>query len=201
MAIDINNLWLEKMEQFSAKVRQITRGNDDFYQEGLLGLREGLLRNPYGTDSYFISAIKWAISHYRNRGVSIDNGPKWEYTKTLVDGTVKKYRKDTLPIYIDKLVSDFELEFPDYSYLPDVLALDKICAEKFYGSLEKEEAEFVDACIQTLNGYFYHSKAMRKLGIGRVKYNILRRSVYEKFLRTFGTDEDIERLDEEGYCQ
>ena len=196
MAIDINTLWGEKVEQFSTKIRQIVRGDDDLYQEGILGLRDGLLRNPYGTDSYLISAIKWAISHYRNRGVSIDNGPKWEYTKKLVDGTVKKYKKDMAPIYIDKLVSDFELEFPDHSYAPDILAEDRICAEKFYGLLDKEEAELVDASIQTLDGYFYNSRAMRKLGMGRVTHNRIKQSAYEKFIRAFGTDKQVEVLDE-----
>ena len=194
--IDINRLWGEKVEQFSTKIRQIVRGDDDLYQEGILGLREGLLRNPYATDAYLISAVKWAISHYRNRGVSIDNGPKWEYTKKLVDGTVRKYRKDTLPVYIDELVSEFELEFPDYSFAPDILAEDRICAEKFYGLLNKEEAELVDACNQTYNGYFYNSKARRKLGMGRVTYNRIKQSAYGKFIRAFGTDEEVETLDE-----
>ncbi len=196
VAVDVDRLWAEKIQHFSTKIRQIVRGDDDLYQEGVMGLREGLLRNPYGTDSYFITAIKWAISHYRNRGVSVDNGAKWEYKKRLADGTVKKYRKDMLPVYMDKLVSEFELSFPDYSYAPDILALDKICAQKFYKLLNKGEAEFVDACIQTMGRYFYNSEARRELSISRVQYNRLRRSVYEKFLRTFGTDEDVERLDE-----
>ena len=203
--LNIDELWAEKVDLFSTKIRQIVRGDDDLYQEGVMGLREGLLRNPHGTDSYLISAIKWAISHYRNRGVSIDNGPQWEYRKRLVDGTVKTYRKEMLPVYIDKLMSEFELEFPDYSYAPDILALDKICAEKFYMLLNNGEAEFVDACIETMGRYFYNSQARRELGISLMKYAELKRSVYEKFLRTFGTDEDIERLDErpdEGdYCQ
>lgn len=197
VAADIDRLWAEKIQRFSTKIRQIVRGDDDLYQEGILGLREGLLRNPYGTDSYFITAIKWAISHYRNRGVSVDNGAKWEYRKRLVDGTIKKYRKDMLPVYIDKLVSEFELSFPDYSYAPDILALDKICAQKFYELLNKNEAEFVDACIETMGRYFYNSEARRELDMSRVQYSRLKRSVYEKFLRTFGTDEDIERLDEQ----
>ena len=203
-AVDIDRLWVEKIGQFSKKIRQIVRADDDAYQEGMLGLREGLLRNPNGTYSFFLSAIKWRISHYRNRGVSIDNGPKWEYKKRLVDGTVKTYRKDTLPVYIDELMSEFELSFPDYSYAPDILAVDRICAEKFYKRLSKDEAEFVDACIQTMGRYFYHSQARRELGISQVKYNRLRRSVYENFIRAFGTDEDIDRLDgrpyqEDGY--
>ena len=196
MAIDINTLWGEKAEQFSTKIRQIVRGDDDLYQEGILGLRDGLLRNPYGTDSYLLSAIKWAISHYRNKGVSIDNGPRWEYTKKLVDGTVKTYRKDMTPIYIDKLVSDFDLEFPDHSYAPDILAEDRICAERFYGLLDKVEAEFVGACIQTLDIYFYNSRARRELGMGRVTYNRIKRSAYEKFIRAFGTDKQVEVLND-----
>jgi len=199
--LNIDQLWAEKVDLFSTKIRQIVRGDDDLYQEGVMGLREGLLRNPYGTDSYLISAIKWAISHYRNRGVSIDNGPQWEYRKRLVDGTVKTYRKEMLPVYIDKLMSEFELEFPDYSYAPDILALDKICAEKFYMLLDKGEAEFVDACIKTMGRYFYNSQARRELGISHVKYNMLKRAVYEKFLRNFGTDEDIERLGEGDHCR
>jgi len=62
----------------------------------------------------------------RNRSVSIDNGPKWEYTKRLVDGTLSKYRKDTLPIYIDKLASDFELEFLEYDCAPDIGSIENM---------------------------------------------------------------------------
>lgn len=41
MAIDINRLWSEKTENLSDKIRVISRGNDDFYQEGVLGVRDG----------------------------------------------------------------------------------------------------------------------------------------------------------------
>lgn len=194
MALDINTLWAEKAETLSAKVKAIARGNDDFYQEGLLGIRIGLLRNPYATDTYLLNAAKWTMMHYRDKGVSVDNGIRWAYTKRLTDGTLKTYQKETTPIYIDGLISNFRSEFPDSSYLPDILAIDRICAERFYRSLDKEEARLVEACIQTLNGHFYHAKAMRELGIGRVKYHRIKRSAYKKFIRAFGTDEQIEML-------
>ena len=89
--IDINKIWIEKTDRLSAKVRAIARGDEDFYQEGILGIREGLLRDPYATDSYLLQAAKYAMNNSRNRGKSIDNGSKYGVTKTLLDGTVKLF--------------------------------------------------------------------------------------------------------------
>ena len=194
--IDINALWAEKAETLSGRVRAIARGDEDFYQEGLLGIRDGLLRDPCATDSYLLQAAKFAMNNYKNRGKSVDNGSKHGYTRKLLDGTVKTYKKDMVPIYIDKLVSEFRLEFPDHSYPPDILALDKVCAEDFYDMLDKEEAELVDACILTLDGRSSDYYAMTRLGIGRVEYERIKRSAYDKFIRTFGLDEQVEILDE-----
>jgi len=198
MALDINKLWTEKTETLSNKVKAISRGDEDFYQEGILGIRDGLLRDPAATDSYLLQAAKFAMNNYRNRGKSVDNGSKHGVTKKLLDGTVKTYRKSMVPIYIDKLVSEFKLEFPDHSYPPDILALDKVCAEKFYGLLDGDEAELVDACIQTLDSRNCNSRARKELGMGSVEYNTTKQSVYEKFIRSFGTDEQAETLDERG---
>ena len=191
--VDINELWIAKIRQFSAKIRQIVKSDDDAYQEGLLGLREGLLRNPNGTDSFLLSAIKWRISHYRNSGVSIDNGPRWTYRKKLADGTVKEYGRDVTLVYIDEPDSDFD--YPDYSCRPDMLAVDRICARKFYGLLDRREAMLVDACIQTYDRYFYDSKARRVLGVGQKTYNSIKHSAHAKFIRAFGDDEELEILD------
>ena len=195
MAIDdINRIWAEKVDRLSGNVKAIARGDDDFYQQGLLGIRDGLLRDPYATDSYLLQAAKYSITNYRNKGKSIDNGSKHETTKKLLDGTVRTYRKDMVPIYIDKLVSEFQLEFPDYSYAPDILALDKICAERFYRSLDREEAEFMDAYAATRNGDFSDRKTMQKLGINQAEYYRIKRSAYEKFIQTFGTDDQIKTM-------
>ena len=191
--VDINKLWTAKIGQFSRKIRQIVRGDDDAYQEGILGLREGLLRNPNGTDSYLLSAIKWRISHYRNSGKSIDNGPRWTYRKTLVDGTIKEYGRDVTLVYIDEPDSDFD--YPDYGCPPDTLAVDRICSRNFHSLLDSREAMLVDACIQTYGRYFYDSKAMRMLGMGRVTYNRIKHSAHAKFIRAYGDDEEIQILD------
>ena len=191
---DINQLWAEKIQKLSRRVWAIANGDDDFYQEGILGIRIGLTRNPYATDAFLLSAAKWAMLHYRDKGVSVDNGIKWTYTKRLADGTARTYQKNMAPVYIDGLVSNFRTEYPDSSYSPDVLALDRVCAEKFYRSLDKEEAEFAEVCIQTLNGHFYNAEAMRELGIGHVRYKRIRRSAYRKFIRAFGTDEEVAAL-------
>jgi len=192
MAYDINYLWNEKAEKLSDRIRGLARGNDDLYQEGLLGIRQGLLKNPYAPDDHLVRAASWAMSHYKNRGCSIDNGPKWQYKKTLADGTVKQYRKDVIPIYIDAVMDEFDLEFPDSSYPPDTLAIDRICAETFYNSLDKKEARFIDACIKTMSNYFYNSNARRKLKISRNEYNRIKQSAYKKFIEAFGTDEEID---------
>lgn len=194
MALDIGKLWNEKVEKLSTKVKTIARGDEDFYQQGMLGIRDGLLKDPYATDSFLLESAKFAMLNYRNRGKSVDNGSKHPTTKTLLDGTVKTYRKNMTPIYIDRLVSDFQLEFPDSSYLPDVLAIDRICAENFYRSLNKEEAEFMEAYTTTRNGDFSDRKTMQKLGIGQAEYYRIKRSAYEKFIQTFGTDDQIKTM-------
>ena len=194
MALDINYLWNEKAERLSNRIRGLARGDDDLYQEGILGIREGLLRNPYAPDDYLVRAASWAMNHYKNRGCSIDNGAKWLYTKRLPDGTINKYRKDAIPIYIDKLMSEFDLEFPDSSYPPDTLAIDKVCAESFYRSLDRKEAKFIDTCVETMSNYFYNSNARRKLKISKNEYYRIKHSTYDKFVKAFGTDEEISML-------
>jgi len=191
MAININQLWSEKTERLSNRIRGLARGNDDLYQEGLLGVRDGLLRNPYATDDQLVREASWAMSHYRNRGVSIDNGPRWEYTRTLADGTIKKYKKEIIPVYIDAVMEEFDLEFPDISYPPDILAMDRVCAERFYSSLDRKESKFIDACIKTMSNYFYNSYARRKLKISKNEYKRIKHSTYQKFIQAFGTDDDI----------
>jgi hypothetical protein len=194
MALDINYLWNEKAEKLSNRVRGIARGDDDLYQEGLLGVRDGLLRNPYATDDQLVREASWAMSHYKNRGCSLDNGAKWLYTKRLEDGTIKKYRRDAIPIYIDAVMEEFDLEFPDSSYSPDTLAIDRISAERFYQSLDRKEARFIDACITTMSNHFYNSEARRKLKVSKNEYYRIKHSTYEKFVKAFGTDEEISML-------
>lgn len=194
MALNINQLWQVKTEKLSDKLMDIVRGDKDLYQEGIIGIREGLMRNPHATDAYLISAAKWAISHYKNRGVSMDNGTKCQYTKKLADGTIKQYRKDTMPIYIDALLDEFDMVFPEYSYSPDIRAIDRVCAEKFYTSLDENEAIFIEACIKTMDNYFYGSRVKRRLHIGCKRYNDIKQSVYQKFIHAFGTDDEIVSL-------
>jgi len=189
MSIDINRLWLEKIEQVSGKIKAMTKGNDDYYQEGILGTRKALLKDPHAPESHLITAAKGSILHYREKGVSIDNGSRKAQTRKLADGTLRTYQK--------RMVAVHDWEVPDYSFSPDVLAIDKICAEKFYRSLNEEETEFIRACIKSLNGRFFHLHAMRLLGIGWRKYRRIRRATYRKFIRAFGTDEEIERLNRE----
>jgi len=199
MALDMNKLWTEKTSNLSDKVKAISRGDEDFYQEGILGIRDGLLRDPGATDSYLLQAAKFAMNNYGNRGKSVDNGSKHGVTKKLLDGTVRTYRKNMVPIHIDKLVSGSQLEFPYHSYPPDILAIDKICAEKFYLMLDNEETELIDACMMTRNGDFSDRKTMQKLKISGSEYYRIKQSTYHKFIRTFGTDEQIERLGEVKY--
>lgn len=196
MAIDINTLWGEKVVKLSERVKRIARGDDDHYQQGMLGIRDGLLKDPYGTDSFLLESAKFAMLNYKHKGKSVDNGSRYPVTKTLLDGTVKTYKKDMTPIYIDKLLSEFQLEFPDSSYLPDIFAIDKICAEKFYESLDKKEAEFINSYSSTRNGDFSDRKTMQKMGIGYAEYNRIKGKIYEKFIRAFGSDKQIEQLEE-----
>ena len=188
MAIDINRLWDEKTKRLSNRVRGLARGNDDLYQEGVLGIREGLIKNPHAPDDQLVRAASWAMSHYKNRGCSIDNGPRWEYTRKLSDGTIKKYKKEIIPIYIDAVMDEFDLEFPDISYPPDILAIDKVCAEKFYKSLNNKERHFVKICVEVLSNHFYKSDARRKLKISRNEYKRIKLSTYQKFINAFGIE-------------
>lgn len=177
-------------------VYKIARGDKDLYQEGLLGVRDALIKNPDAPDDHLIRHARWAMSHYKNRGCSIDNGPRWEYTRKLSDGTIKKYKKEIIPVYIDAVMDEFDLEFPDSSYSPDILAMDRVSAERFYKSLDKKEAKFIDACVKTMSNYFYNSDARRKLKISRNEYNRIKRTVYEKFIKAFGTDEEINAIEQ-----
>lgn len=190
---DITEQWTVKVNTLSPMVKRIARGDEDLYQEGILGIRDGLLRDPQATDSYLLHGARFAMSNYRNRGKSIDNGSRHATTKKLLDGTVKTYRKDMVPVYIDKLLSNFQIEFPDSSYAPEILALDKICAERFYGLLDKVESEFVTTSIQCLDGRNYDSMTMKKLDADRLEYDKLRCSTHQKFILSFGTDEEIEQ--------
>jgi len=65
--------------------------------------------------------------------------------------------------------------------------------------LDKDEAKLVGICIQTLDGRAHDHKARRELGLDKVKYDTIRRSAYGKFIRAFGTDEQIDMLDEIKY--
>jgi hypothetical protein len=196
MAVDINKLWEEKISNraITDMVYKIARGDKDLYQEGLLGVRDALIKDPDAPDDHLIRHARWAMSHYKNKGVSIDNGPRWEYTRKLSDGTIKKYKKEIIPVYIDAAMDEFNLEFPDISYPPDILAIDRICAERFYNSLDRKEAKFIDACIATMSNYFYNSKARRKLRVSKNEYNRRKRSTYEKFIRAFGTEKELMAL-------
>ena len=196
MAVNIHKLWEEKIRNraITDMVYKIARGDKDLYQEGILGIREGLIKNPNAPDDHLIRHAKWSMSHYKNRGCSIDNGPTWEYTKKLSDGTIKKYKKEIIPVYIDAVMDEFDLEFPDYSYPPDILAMDRVCAERFYKSLDRKEMKFINACIETMSNYFYNSYARQKLKISRNEYNRIKLSTYGKFIQAFGTEEEIVAL-------
>ena len=180
MITNINELWNEKIGELSTRIRQIARGDDDLYQEGLLGLRDALLKDANVGNGYLIGTAKRRMRAYRNKGVSIDNGDK-------------RYRKNVVPIYIDNGISNFELAFPDSSYPPDILALDRICAKKFYNLLNQSEAELVNARIQS----YRESEARERLGIGRDKYRRIKREAHIKFIRAFGSDEDVQTLDQQ----
>lgn len=81
MSEHIDQLWSEKIEQVSGKIKAMTKGNDDYYQEGILGIRKALLKNPQAPESHLITAAKGSILHYREKGVSIDNGTKKPQTR------------------------------------------------------------------------------------------------------------------------
>jgi len=198
MAYDINYLWEEKISNRSITdmVYKIARGDKDLYQEGLLGIRAGLITNPYATDDQLIRRARWEMSHYKHRGVSLDTGTNGQYSKTLADGTKRTYTRENIPIYIDAVMEEFNLEFPDTSYPPDILAMDKISAEKFYKSLNNKEKHFVKICIEVLCNHFYDSDARRRLKISRNEYNRIRQSTYRKFIKAFGTDEEIDAIEQ-----
>jgi hypothetical protein len=195
MAVDINRLWEEKISNraITDMVYKIARGNWDFYQEGLLGIRYGLSRNPDFTDEQLIREARWAMMKSR-RGISLDNGLNCSYRKTMPDGTMKTYTREAIPIYIDACMEEFNLEFPDTSYPPDILAIDRVCAEKFYKSLNNQERHFVKVCVEVLCNHFYMTDAIRKLHYGKKRFFRIRAGVYKKFIRFFGTDEEIMAL-------
>jgi hypothetical protein len=198
MAYDLNYLWEEKVSNRSITdmVYKIARGDKDLYQEGLLGIRAGLITNPDASDDQLIRRARWEMSHYKHRGTSLDTGTNGQYRKTMPDGTMKTFTREAIPIYIDAVMDEFNLEFPDTSYPPDILAMDKISAEKFYKSLNNKEKHFVKVCVEVLTNHFYKSDARRKLRISRNEYEKIKQSTYQKFIRAFGTDEEIQTLEQ-----
>jgi len=193
---DITMLWHQKITELSNKVMRLARGNPDDYQNGILGIHDALTKDPYATNSFILQGAKFAIRNARSRGCSIDNGYTYPTTKTLSDGTVRTYKKEMRPVFIDHLMGDFNMEYPESSYPPDTLAIDKLCAWKFYGLLNRDESQFVDASIHCLGGRHPDYNARKEMGIERPKYDRLRRSTRRKFIRGFGTDEDLDRLEQ-----
>jgi hypothetical protein len=112
----------------------------------------------------------------------------------MPDGTMKTYTREAIPVYIDAVMEEFNLEFPDTSYPPDILAIDKVCAEKFYKSLNNKERHFVKVCVEVLCNHFYKTDARRKLKISQNAFEKTRAGVYRKFIRFFGTDEEVDAL-------
>ena len=196
MAVNINQLWEEKISNraITDMVYKIARGDKDLYQEGLLGIRYGLSRNPRFTDDQLIREARWYMGKFKKRGVSLDNGPNGQYRKTMPDGTMKTYIRRSIPVYIDAVMDEFDLEFPDYSYPPDILAMDRICAERFYESLNRKETRFINACVKTMTNCFYNSRARRMLRMSENEYKRIKQSVHEKFIQAFGIDSEIVAL-------
>ena len=161
-------------------INRIARMDEDMYQEGIIGIRDGLVRDLDATDSYLLQAARFAMQNYRNRGRSCDNGSRHPVTKRLLDGTMKTYQKNMRPIPWDNL----ELE---YHSPPDELALDRICAARFYGGLDQDEAEFVEASVLCLEGRHSEFRARRKMAVDRTRYDSLKQSTHDKFRSIFGT--------------
>jgi len=190
----INQVWEQKINKFSSLIEGLAKGNDDYYQEGILGLRRAAELKPNASDGYFVAFAKYAMFHYRDKGKSIDNGVKRPQQVILKSGEVRTYQRDMLAIFLNDPGEDFELTA--YTFPPDLLAIDRVCAEKFYGSLNDEETEFIETCIELYftNGIFRNLHAIQKLKISEHKFNRIKRDLKKKFIRTFGTDKQAERL-------
>ena len=190
----IDQVWEQKIQQFSGLIKGMAKGNDDYFQEGILGLRRAAERKPDAPDGYFVAFAKFAMAHYRDKGKSVDNGITRPQKNKLKSGEVKTYQKDMLAIFLDD--PEEGLELPAYTFPPDLLAIDRVCADKFYGSLNDEEAEFMETCIEVYftDGIFRNLHAMRKLKISEHKFNRIKRDVKKKFIRAFGTDKQVDRL-------
>jgi hypothetical protein len=178
---DLTGLWHQKVKELSARVKAIARGDMDAYQDAVLGIRDGLIRDPNATDSYLLQAARFAAQNARNRGKSVDNGSKHPVTKVLSDGTVKVYKKEMRRIPLDVLGAE------RHSPPTDELALDRICADQFRDALEPDESDWVDASIHCLEGRHSESRARRELNVDRQDYDRLRRSTHGKFRSIFGT--------------
>lgn len=175
----MNELWEDKAKKLSIRVKRIARGDDDCYQQGMLGIRDGLLKDPCGTDSFLLESAKFAMLNYKNKGKSVDNGSKYPTKAKLLDGTMKTYRKNITIVYADKM------DLPDTSYMPDILTMDKVCADNFYRSLTQKETEFIKAYSTNRKGDFSDRKTRAKLGISISEYNRIKDVLYQKFIKAF----------------
>lgn len=175
----MNNLWEEKTIRLSSKVKRIAMGDDDCYQQGILGIRDGLLKDPNGTDSFLLEAAKFSMLNHKSKGKSVDNGSKYPVTKNLRNGEIKTYRKEVVIIPMG------DMDIPDRSYMPDVLVMDKVCADNFYRSLTLKETEFINAYSTNRYGNFSDKKTRAKLGISLSEYTQIKSKTHRKFLKAF----------------
>jgi len=196
--VRIGELWERKIKKLSKRIQILAMGDDDLYQEGILGLRKALLSNPNGKDSYLVSIARFAMLHYMDRGRSVDNGAIRPQKAKLKSGEIRTYQKDMLPVYLDDPKE--QLELSAYTFPPDLLAIDRMCSDLFYSSLNDEEADFIQTCKQLYltNGIFRNLHAMDMLKISEHKFNRIKRDVKKKFIRTFGTDEQVAKLERVG---
>jgi len=168
MAIDINRLWEEKANKLSRRLRKYVDGNEDAYQDGLLKIREILLEQPDATDSYLIKNAMWGARHAHRLGSSVDNG---------------RDRPDYFEFIPMDMLSNEDL--PHCNSSPDILAIDRICAEQFYASLTPKEYGLVLAMASTLYHKNYRSDARKKTGMGVREYRRIRNQAHKKFLKAF----------------
>jgi len=145
--------------------------NDDLYQEGLIAIWTGLLKEPNATDGYLRTRIKWRIRDVAVSGSSVD---KPHSTRKDIELIQSNY-----PVDIDENLS---LEYVVNRFQPlDDQVIDKVDTERFLNSLDADEEDLVQYKLEGMRD----SEVVRELHMSYDRYydikHGLRRKITEHF--------------------
>ena len=144
--------------------------NDDLYQEGMLAVWIGLLKEPDATDGFLRTRIKWRIRDVAISGSSVDKPHTTRENIELI--------KSNYPDIDDNLC----LEYVVNRYQPlDEQVIDKVDTEKFLNSLDYNEHQIVQYKLEGM----CDSDVIRELHMSYERYYDIKRGLRPKIAEHF----------------